>query len=176
MRDTAVAALLTAKASLAAERRVALRISDDSALDRLAPEDAADVATVVGDLVDNAVDAAATVGDPGADPGAGGPGGEGGHDAWVEVELRPDAASVEIVVRDSGPGVTPELAREVFSHGFTTKAAQEGERGIGLALTRLVCERHGGEISVTNTPDGAMFTARMTVSHLADAVAEGAGR
>ncbi|MEV0303182.1 sensor histidine kinase [Streptomyces prasinus] len=181
VRDTALAALLTAKASLAAERRVSLRISDSTALDRLAPEDAADVATVVGNLVDNAVDAAAaTAGDPdtgaGAGAGAGGRDGDDGHEAWVEVELRQDAASVEIVVRDSGPGVAPELAREVFQHGFTTKAAQEGERGIGLALTRLVCERHGGEISVTNTPEGAMFTARMTVSHLADAVAEGAGR
>ncbi|MFD5457534.1 sensor histidine kinase, partial [Streptomyces olivaceus] len=160
VRDTAVAALITAKSSLAAERRVALRVSDRTALDRLAPEDAADVATVLGNLVDNAVDAAAA---PGTE-----------HEAWVEVELRQDAASVEIVVRDSGPGVAPELAREVFSHGFTTKAARQGERGIGLALTRLVCERHGGEISVANTPEGAMFTARMTVSHLTDAVAEGA--
>ncbi|WP_149824566.1 sensor histidine kinase [Streptomyces tailanensis] len=162
VRDTAVAALLMAKTSLAAERKVTLRISDDTALDRLAPEDAADVATVVGNLVDNAVDAAAAADEP------------GDHEAWVEVGLRQDASSVEIVVRDSGPGVAPELAREVFSHGFTTKAAREGERGIGLALTRLVCKRHGGEISVTNTPDGAMFTARMTVSHLTDAVAEGA--
>ncbi|MBD0421291.1 Spo0B domain-containing protein [Streptomyces sp. TRM S81-3] len=161
VRDTAVAALLTAKSSLAAERKVSLRVSDRTALGRLAPEDAADVATVVGNLVDNAVDAAAAAdGD--------------GEDAWVEVELRQDASSVEIVVRDSGPGVAPELAREVFSHGFTTKAARQGERGIGLALTRLVCERHGGEISVTNTPEGAVFTARMTVSHLTDAVAEGA--
>ncbi|RVU27951.1 GHKL domain-containing protein [Streptomyces antnestii] len=156
VRETAVAALLTAKSSLAAERRVTLRISERTALDRLAPEDAADVATVVGNLVDNAVDAAA----PHAE----------GHDAWVEVELRQDAASVEIVVRDSGPGVAPGLAREVFAHGFTTKAAREGERGIGLALTRLVCERHGGEISVANTPDGAMFTARMTVKVPADTV------
>ncbi|MFD8202125.1 ATP-binding protein [Streptomyces sp. NPDC059701] len=159
VRDTAVAALLTAKSSLAAERRVALRVSERTALGRLAPEEAADVATVVGNLVDNAVDAAAT---------------SAGDAAWVEVELRQDASSVEIVVRDSGPGVAPELAREVFSHGFTTKAARQGERGIGLALTRLVCERHGGEISVTNTREGAVFTARMTVSHLTDAVAEGA--
>ncbi|GHB29572.1 ATPase [Streptomyces umbrinus] len=168
VRDTAVAALLMAKASLAAERKVSLRISDSTALDRLVPEDAADVATVVGNLVDNAVDAASVAGVAGA------AGEADGHEAWVEVELRQDASSVEIVVRDSGPGVAPELAREVFLHGFTTKAAQEGERGIGLALTRLVCERHGGEISVTNTPEGAMFTARMTVSHLTDAVAEGA--
>ncbi|MFF9113497.1 ATP-binding protein [Streptomyces sp. NPDC014805] len=161
VRDTAVAALLMAKCSLAAERRVTLRISADTALDRLQPEDAADVATVLGNLVDNAVDAAAHDGD---------------GDAWVEVTLRQDASSVEITVRDSGPGLPPELAREVFSHGFTTKAAQEGERGIGLALTKLVCERHGGEISVANTPDGAMFTARMTVSPTAGAVAEGAPR
>lgn len=169
VRDTAVAALLMAKASQAAERKVALRLSDRTALDRLTPEDAADVATVVGNLVDNAIDAATSErGDGKVAPD--------GDEPWVEVELRQDHASVEIVVRDSGPGVAPDLAQEVFAHGFTTKAAREGERGIGLALTRLVCERRGGEIAVTNTPQGAMFSARMSVSHPADAVAEGATR
>ncbi|MFF5584417.1 sensor histidine kinase [Streptomyces hygroscopicus] len=169
VRDTAVAALLMAKASQAAERKVALRLSDRTALNRLTPEDAADVATVVGNLVDNAIDAATSEhGDGDRD--------RAGEEPWVEVELRRDNASVEIVVRDSGPGVAPELAQEVFAHGFTTKAAREGERGIGLALTRLVCERRGGEIAVTNTPQGAMFSARMSVSHPAGAVAEGAPR
>jgi sensor histidine kinase regulating citrate/malate metabolism len=163
IRDMPVGALLMAKSSLAAERKVALRVSERTSLDRLAPEDSADVATVLGNLVDNAVDAAGAGDDHGH-----------GHEAWVEVELRQDASSVEIVVRDSGPGVAPELAHEVFSHGFTTKAAQEGERGIGLALTRLVCKRRGGEVAVANTLDGAMFTARMSVGHLADAVPEGA--
>jgi sensor histidine kinase regulating citrate/malate metabolism len=163
VRDSAVAALLMAKASQAAERKVALRVSDRTSLDRLAPDDAADVATVIGNLVDNAIDAAV----------AGEPVGDG---AWVEVELRQDTAGVEIVVRDSGPGVAPELAHEVFVHGFTTKAAEEGGRGIGLALTRLVCERRGGEITVTNTSEGAKFTARMSVSRSAEAAAEGAHR
>lgn len=181
VRDTAVAALLMAKASQAAERKVALRLSDRTALDRLTPEDAADVATVVGNLVDNAIDAATS--ERGDGNGGGGSkvagdmaAGRDGDEPWVEVELRQDNASVEIVVRDSGPGVAPDLAQEVFAHGFTTKAAREGERGIGLALTRLVCERRGGEIAVTNTPQGAMFSARMSVSHPADAVAEGATR
>ncbi|PWU45846.1 ATPase [Micromonospora globispora] len=153
IHDTAVGALLMAKSAVAAERRVELRVSERTGLDRLDPEVSADVATVVGNLVDNAVEAVAggreTIGD--------GP-------AWVEVELRQDASSVEIVVRDSGPGIAPELAKEVFTHGFTTKAAQGGERGIGLALTRLVCHRRGGEVAVTNTEEGAMFTARMSVS------------
>jgi two-component system CitB family sensor kinase len=154
VRDRAVAALLMAKSALAAERRVRLRISELTALDRLEPADSADVATVLGNLVDNALDAATA--------------GDHDNDAWVEVELRQDASSVEIVVRDSGPGVAPELAQEVFSHGFTTKAAQGGDRGIGLALTRLVCKRRGGEVSVTNTYAGAMFTARMSVGQLTD--------
>ncbi|WP_128374672.1 sensor histidine kinase [Streptomyces cavernae] len=158
VRDRAVAALLMAKSALAAERKVRLRISERTALDRLEPTDSADVATVVGNLVDNALDAAAA-----QDPA---PGQE--DDAWVEVELRQDASSVEIVVRDSGPGVAPELAQEVFSHGFTTKAAQGGDRGIGLALTRLVCKRRGGEVSVANTHAGAMFTARMSVGQLTE--------
>ncbi|WP_413802595.1 ATP-binding protein [Streptomyces iranensis] len=171
VRDTAIAALLMAKASQAAERKVVLRLSDRTALDRLTPEDATDVATVVGNLVDNAIDAA-TSEHGGENKGGGGD----GEEPWVEVELRQDHTSVEIVVRDSGPGVAPGLAQEVFAHGFTTKAAREDERGIGLALTRLVCERRGGEIAVTNTSQGAMFSARMSVSHSADAVAEGATR
>ncbi|MFD0003496.1 ATP-binding protein [Streptomyces sp. NPDC127178] len=164
VRDRAVAALLMAKSALAAERKVRLKISERTALDRLEPTDSADVATVLGNLVDNAVDAAAS----------GSRAGDDDHEAWVEVELRQDASSVEIVVRDSGPGVAPELAQEVFSHGFTTKAAQGGDRGIGLALTRLVCKRRGGEVSVTNTQAGAMFTARMSVGRPAVRVTEGA--
>ncbi|PRX49386.1 sensor histidine kinase regulating citrate/malate metabolism [Prauserella shujinwangii] len=162
VEDTAISALLMAKAAQAAERRVELRLSERTALRHLDPQDSADVATVVGNLVDNAVDAAAA-----------------GSQSWVEVELRQDATTVEIVVQDSGPGVAPELAQEVFSHGFTTKAAQAGERGIGLALTRRVCKRRGGEIAVTNTDDGAMFTARMTVGHPAgqpDPVGAAGGR
>ncbi|MER7415930.1 ATP-binding protein [Micromonospora peucetia] len=171
IQDTAVAALLMAKSALAAERRVELRISERTGLDRLEPTIAVDVATVLGNLVDNAVEAVAGSGErrnTRSSGSADGPGPDGGDvpdgPAWVEVELRQDASSVEIVVRDSGPGVAPQLAQEVFTHGFTTKAARDGERGIGLALTRLVCHRRGGEVAVTNTEEGAMFTARMSVT------------
>ncbi|HZX07568.1 sensor histidine kinase [Kribbella sp.] len=158
VHDTTVAALLMAKSSLAAERRVELRVSERTTLLRLDPALSADIATVLGNLVDNAVDAAAHSGTP-LSP------------AWVEVELRQDATSVEIVVRDSGPGVAPELAQEVFAHGFTTKAAAEGERGIGLAMTRMICRRRGGEVAVTNLVEGgAAFIARMSTQRTPEGV------
>ena len=153
IRDPAVAALIMAKASLASERRVDLRVSDETSLDRLDAGDSADVATVVGNLVDNAIDAESS----------------GTLGQWVSVEIRQDAASVEIAVSDSGPGVPPEVAQEVFAHGFTTKAATAGERGIGLALTRLVCQRRGGEVRLASTPEGgASFVARLGVAPVAE--------
>ncbi|WP_435124115.1 ATP-binding protein [Micromonospora tulbaghiae] len=169
IHDTAVAALLTAKSAVAAERRVELRISERTRLGRLDMAVSADVGTVLGNLVDNAVEAVAggrnvSPADSGACPDINGRPGAGNQ--WVEVELRQDSASIEIVVRDSGPGIAPRLAQEVFAHGFTTKAAEGGERGIGLALTRMVCHHRGGEVAVTNTEEGAMFTARMSVAPL----------
>ena len=155
VRDPAVSALLMAKASIASERRVDLRVSDDTSLDRLDAEDSADVATVVGNLVDNAIDAVS-----GATTGQ-----------WVSVAIRQDTASVEISVSDSGPGVPPEVAQEVFAHGFTTKAATAGERGIGLALTRLDCQSRGGEVRLASAPEGgASFVAELGIAPVAGGV------
>lgn len=148
IRDTAVTALVMAKAAQATERRVELRVSDDTSLGRIGARDSADVAAVVGNLVDNAIDAAAS---------------SEGDDKWVELTIRQDASSLEVSVVDSGPGIAPEVVTEVFTHGYTTKAARAGERGIGLALTRLICQRRGGEVEVESTPAGATFVARLTV-------------
>ena len=149
VQDRSVAALLLAKAALAAEKKVTLRISDRTGLTPLKSESSFDVATVLGNLIDNGIDAVVT---------------EGKQDPWVGVEIRQSDTSVELVVTDSGPGIDADLATEVFEHGYTTKAAQGGERGIGLALTLLICKRRGGEVVARNTPDGAEFVARMTVT------------
>jgi two-component system, CitB family, sensor kinase len=147
VRDPSVAALLIAKASQAAEQGVQLRISERTRLDRVGEHLSADLTTVVGNLVDNALDAIGYA-----------------PNGWIEVELVHEAGSVCVVARDSGPGVAPELADEVFKHGFTTKAAEtDGQRGFGLALIRLVCTRRGGSVSVRND-HGAVFTARLPVA------------
>jgi two-component system, CitB family, sensor kinase len=146
VEDPAVAALLIAKASQAGERGIELRIAEGTRLGRVDEPLSADLTTVVGNLVDNALEAI-------------------GHapDGWVAVEIGQENGHVRVVVRDSGPGVAPELAEEVFEHGFTTKAAADGQRGIGLALIRMVCARRGGQVRVHND-NGAVFTADLPVS------------
>jgi len=143
IQDPSVAALLIAKASQAVERGVRLRISDGTRLGRVDEQLSADLTTVVGNLVDNALEAIGYA-----------------PEAWIAVEVAQERDRVRVVVRDSGPGVAPELAEEVFEHGFTTKAAANGRRGIGLALIRMVCARRGGRVSVRND-HGAVFTAEL---------------
>jgi sensor histidine kinase regulating citrate/malate metabolism len=158
VRDPTVAALLMAKVATANERRVDLTISEESQLERLEPHDAADVATVLGNLVDNALEHAP----------------RGSADTpWVDVRIGQDASTVEIVVSDSGPGIPDELVPRVFDHGVTTKRVDPLEHGVGLALTRLVCRRRGGEIHVERHDGATSFVARLGVTTFADpAVAE----
>jgi two-component system CitB family sensor kinase len=144
VRDPSIAALLIAKASQAAELGVDLRIAPDSALPILGDGLSTDVATVVGNLVDNAMDAASTA-----------------AQRWVEVALGVVDGDVDVVVRDSGPGVPPGMEREIFRRGVSTKDDPEaGERGIGLSLVHLVCTRRGGDVTATSA-GGSTFTARI---------------
>ena len=156
VRDPTIAALLMAKVATANERHVELAISDETMLGRLAPGDAADVATVLGNLVDNALEHAPR--GPASSP-------------WVRVRIRQDASTVEIVVSDSGPGIPDDLLASVFEHGVTTKRVDPMEHGVGLALIRLVCRRRGGEIHVERDDEVTSFVARLGVTHQAEPVA-----
>lgn len=139
--ESAVAALLLAKASSAAERGAELRIAAQASLPAGTGVDTDALLTVLGNLVDNALEAL---------------GPDGG---WVEVMLVRREDGVLVEVRDSGPGVAADLADEVFRDGFTTKVAQRaGARGLGLALTRQACVSRGGWVQVRNE-QGAVFTA-----------------
>ncbi|MFB9963588.1 ATP-binding protein [Sinosporangium siamense] len=138
--DPTLAALLLAKSAEAAERGASLMLAEDSDVDGEGLGDPQDAVLVVGNLVANALDAL---------EGTGG---------VVEVSVRTDEEGLHVRVRDSGPGITPELVEEVFREGFTTKAALSGPRGLGLALTRQTCLRRGGWVRVHNA-DGAVFTA-----------------
>jgi two-component system CitB family sensor kinase len=144
--DPTLSALLLAKAVVASERGISLRLSDDTLLvDEL--DDPHDLVTVIGNLVDNALDAVA------AGPTSGG--------RWVDVSVRAEAEAIVVRVHDSGPGVDPANLDRLFEEGFTTKEpGSQPMRGLGLALVQQVVQRRGGEISVT-TEGGAVFTVRL---------------
>ena len=137
-----LAALILAKVSLAGERDVRLRLMPDSTVGHRITA-ITQVLTVLGNLIDNAIDAAALAPAP------------------REVELTLVAAESDLLirVRDTGPGVPPELRDKIFTDGVTTKSSLTGaRRGLGLALVRQIVEGMGGMVSVGHD-GGAVFTA-----------------
>jgi len=138
--EPALAALLLGKIGQAAERRVVLTVSEDTALSAhtgLAPRE---LVTLVGNLLDNGIDAAA-----GLTP------------AWVEVSVRQDADTLTVVVADSGAGMDPVELAQAVQRGHPTKA---GHRGLGLALVAQVITQHGGTVAVTSS-DMSVLTVEL---------------
>jgi two-component system, CitB family, sensor kinase len=143
--DPVVSALLLGKAAVASERGVQLSVSCGAALPELPSENSQGLVTILGNLIDNAIDAASH--------------GVGGR---VDVAIGAEDGCLAVQVHDSGGGVDAAIAGEIFTDGFTTKAARHPgyRRGIGLALVSQEVRRQRGRIAVTNDA-GAVFTVRL---------------
>jgi nitrogen fixation/metabolism regulation signal transduction histidine kinase len=102
--------------------------------------DAGQLEQALINLIQNAVDAAESTG------------------GRVFLRHQQHAATLEITVRDEGPGL-PNTAN-LFVPFFTTK---RGGSGIGLVLCRQIAEAHGGVLTLRNAPDGPGCEAIVTL-------------
>ncbi|HEY4313476.1 MAG TPA: ATP-binding protein [Pirellulales bacterium] len=89
----------------------------------------------------------------------------------VIIKLAHDAESntVDLVVRDNGCGMSPEVLHRIFDPFFSTKAGPDasgkGGTGLGLAMCREIIEAHHGRIRVDSTPGkGTAFTLKLPVA------------
>jgi two-component system NtrC family sensor kinase len=68
---------------------------------------------------------------------------------------------VEIIVSDTGCGISPEHIQKIFDPFFTTKEAGKGT-GLGLAISMDIIRKHNGELLVTSEQGkGTTFTVRL---------------
>lgn len=80
----------------------------------------------------------------------------------------PTSGFVDLVVRDTGCGMPPDVLRRIFEPHFSTKAGPDetgkGGSGLGLAAVREIVEAHRGRIRVESAPGkGTAITVRLPV-------------
>ena len=81
--------------------------------------------------------------------------GEGARELVISVEAVPSEGGVRVGVRDTGPGLSPEILSRLFEPFYTTKP--EG-MGMGLSICRSIIEAHGGRLwAIPCEPQGALF-------------------
>ena len=69
----------------------------------------------------------------------------------------------EIIIKDDGPGMAPEVVDKIFDPYFSTK--EEGS-GLGLAICHSIIKKHGGVLAVeSELGKGATFTIKLPVHH-----------
>ncbi len=89
--------------------------------------------------------------------------GRSGGRIEVSTQVTEDRRSVRLEVRDTGPGICPEVLPRLFEPFFTTKDVGRGT-GLGLAVTYGVVKDHRGILSAGNHPEGgAVFTIELPV-------------
>jgi signal transduction histidine kinase len=73
-----------------------------------------------------------------------------------------DATHARLWVRDTGPGIDPAVAEQLFernARGATSRASRPGGTGLGLSIVDAIAKAHGGTVSVDGRPGvGAIFT------------------
>jgi signal transduction histidine kinase len=89
---------------------------------------------------------------------------EGGQ---VEVALEPADTHVVITVRDSGPGIEPQLIAHIFEpFQQGTAGRRQGGLGLGLSIVRSLVEAHGGRVDAENEDPGSGATFRVRLPRL----------
>ena len=90
---------------------------------------------------------------------------EGSEKERIEISTRQDGNEVEICIRDTGPGIPPEIQSRIFDPFFTTKALGKGT-GQGLAIAQnIIVRKHGGKIFFETKPgEGTAFYIRLPLN------------
>jgi signal transduction histidine kinase len=94
----------------------------------------------------------------------------------VTISASQNDGRVRVDIADTGPGITSEEFEQLFTRFHRVEGNNSPERGggLGLAITRQLVERQGGQVWAESTPGhGSTFSVALPVAHEhADAFAE----
>ncbi len=95
----------------------------------------------------------------------------------AHVKLTETPLGVEIRVLDDGPGLSPSEMEKVFEPFYRVEQSRSrdtGGSGLGLAIVRQIVQGHGGDVELSNRPEGGL-QARLLLPRMGLKQASNAG-
>lgn len=86
----------------------------------------------------------------------------GSRGGRVTLTVRSRGRLLELMVRDTGPGIAPEVLPRIFEPFYTTKPPGRGT-GLGLTIVQEIVRRHRGILTAENVPAEQGGGARFVV-------------
>ena len=137
IHSSAVAGLLLGKRGKCLELGIDFSLDQDSNLGKVKMEDSSSLVVVIGNLLENAITAVSN---------------NSNNNRKVMFSIFHELDIVYISVIDNGRGITPEVAANLYSKGFTTK--KNYNSGYGLYLAKSIVDSYDGEITFESNKDG----------------------
>jgi signal transduction histidine kinase len=81
----------------------------------------------------------------------------------IDLEISSNDSNVFVTITDNGPGISEQISEKIFEAFFSTKASKGGT-GLGLAVSRSLIRKCGGELFLAETKvqsGGAKFVIKL---------------
>ncbi|MUL36815.1 ATP-binding protein [Gloeocapsopsis dulcis] len=86
------------------------------------------------------------------------------HHGRIRVELKWSDRTIQVIVSDTGQGISPDLVPHVFERFRQAEGSiKQGGLGLGLAIVQHIVQLHGGSVKVESPgiEQGATFTIEL---------------
>lgn len=89
------------------------------------------------------------------------------HAGRVSVQTSSYNGTVEVRIKDTGPGIPPDQQHQLFGkYQRLSPASQTEGTGLGLFIAKSMIDAHGGRVRVESAPnEGATFIVSLPVAH-----------
>ncbi|MEZ8805539.1 ATP-binding protein [Vibrio atlanticus] len=74
----------------------------------------------------------------------------------VAISMFSHSDSIQIVLRDAGKGIKEDMLEKVFEPYFRDNDTGIEGSGLGLAIARSIARAHGGDVQLSNSPEGGL--------------------
>lgn len=80
----------------------------------------------------------------------------------IQIQLRSQGSTAELVIQDNGPGFPPEITSHAFER--FVKGKHSPGHGLGLAFVNAVVQAHGGDVVIDRPSSGALIRLSLPVT------------